>query len=80
MKINYGPNEVEADPNEIVNATEPWCIYELVDGTKIKVKHVIGATFRAKNEFTDSNEPLYIIRFQNVVVPLEVPEDLKRTE
>ncbi|GAG20519.1 unnamed protein product [marine sediment metagenome] len=80
MKIKYGPNEVEADPIEIVTATEPWCIYELADGTKIKVKHVLGAIFRAKNEFTDSNEPLYIIRSQNVVVPFEVPEDLKRKE
>ena len=80
MKIKYGPKDVEADPIEVVNATEPWCMYELADGTKIKIKHVLGAIFRAKNEFTDANEPLYIIRSQNVVVPFEVPEDLKRKE
>lgn len=78
MKIKYGPREIEADPIEIVKANEPWCVYELEDGTKIKIRHVLGAIFRAKAEYTDSDEPLYITRSSNVIVPFEVPEELKR--
>ena len=80
MKIKFGPNEVEADPIEVVDTNEPWCVYELADGTKLKIKHVLGAVFRAREQFTDSNEPLYIIRSSTVVVPFEVPENLKRKE
>ena len=80
MKIKYGPREIEVDPVEVMKSNEPWCIYELADGTKIKVKHVLGAIFRAKEEFTDSDEPLYITRSSNVIVPFEVPEGLKRKE
>jgi len=78
MKIKYGPQEVEADPVEIVKADEPWCEYVLADGTKIRIKHVLGAVFRACDVYNDSGEPLYITRSQNVVIASEVPDDLKQ--
>jgi hypothetical protein len=78
MKIKHGPQEIEVDPIEIVKAEEPWCEYVLADGTKIKVKHVLGAVFRAKDVYTDSDDPLYVTRSQNVVIASDVPEALKR--
>jgi len=78
MKIKYGSQEVEADPVEIIRADEPWCEYVLADGTKIRIKHVLGAIFRASDTYNDSGEPLYITRSQNVVIASEVPDDLKQ--
>jgi len=78
MKIKHGQQELEVDPVAVTKAEEPWCEYVLADGTKIRIKHVLGAIFRAKDAFTDSGEPLYITRSQNVVIASEVPENLKR--
>jgi len=78
MKIKHGPQEIEVDRVEVIKAEEPWCEYVLADGAKIKVKHVLGAVFRAKEVYTDSEEPLYVTRSQNVVMAIEVPEELKR--
>ena len=78
MKIKHGPQEVEVDPVEIIKADEPWCEYVLADGTKIRIKHVLGAIFRAKELFNEGGEPLYITRSQNVVMATDVPEDLKQ--
>jgi hypothetical protein len=78
MKIKHGPQEIEVDPVEVIKAEEPWCEYVLADGTKIKVKHVLGAVFRAKEVYIDTEEPLYVVRSQNVVMATEVPEELKR--
>jgi len=80
MKIKHGPQEIEVDPVDIIKAEEPWSEYVLADGTRIKIKHVLGAVFRAKHVYTESDEPLYIARSQNVVMATEVPEDLKRKE
>lgn len=78
MKIKYGSREVEADPVEIIKVDEPWCEYVLADGTKIRIKHVLGAIFRASDTYNDDGEPLYITRSQNVVIASEVPDDLKQ--
>ena len=50
----------------------------LADGAKIRIKHVLGAIFRASDTYNDSGEPLYITRSQNVVIASEVPDDLKQ--
>ena len=76
MKIKYGPQELEVNPVEIVKADEPWCEYVLADGTKIRIKHVLGAIFRARDVYNDNGEPLYITRSQNVVIASETPDDL----
>ena len=80
MRVQYANQEVEVDPVEIVEAKEPWCEYLLADGTKIRVRHVLGAIFRAKNIYNDSGEPLYITRSQNVVIAVEVPDEIRRKE
>lgn len=80
MKIRHGRQEIEVDAVEVIKAEEPWCEYMLADGTKIRIKHVLGGIFRATEEYTDSGDPLYITRSQNVVVATEIPDDLKRKE
>lgn len=78
MRIRHGTRDIEVDPVEIIKAEEPWCEYALEDGTRIKIKHVLGAIFRAREVYTESGEPLYITRSQNVVMAAEVPERLKK--
>ena len=80
MRVKYGSEQVEVDPVEIIKAEEPWCEYTLADGTKIRVKHVLGSIFRAKSTFNENGEPLYITRSQNVVFAAEIPEDLKKKD
>ncbi len=78
MKIKHGTQEMEADPVDVVKAEERWCDYVLADGTKIRIKHVLGAVFRAKETYTTSGDPLYITQSQHVVMTMDVPENLKQ--
>jgi len=80
MKIKHGRQDVEVDQIEVVKSDEPWCEYSLADGSKIRVRHVLGAMFRAQHSFTEDEDPLYITRSQIVVIPAEIPDDLRRKE
>jgi len=79
MKIKYGGREVEVDLVDVLEAKEPWAEYKLADGTELRVRFVLGAVYRARNEYTEDGDPLYITRSQNIVVAI-VPEELRKEE
>ncbi|HAF70794.1 MAG: hypothetical protein XD60_0148 [Acetothermia bacterium 64_32] len=77
MKIKYGGEEIEVDLVDVVEAKEPWAEYKLSDGTKLKVRFVLGAVYRAKDKYTEGGDPVYITRSQNIVVAI-VPDELRK--
>lgn len=55
---------------------EHWNIYRLGDGTILKVRLVLQGVKRLKKYNPDGN-PIYLIRSQNIVRTINVPEKLK---
>lgn len=73
MKIQTGPNQwVDCEPVEFRTKDEPWAVYELADGYKLRLKLVVSNVFRTEQKDPDGN-PLYLVRSTNVmtVVPPE---------
>jgi len=70
-------NLVDADLVEVVKASEPWSEYTLADGTTLKIKVVLGSTYRLRGQWTDDGDPVYVTKAQTVVMAI-VPDDLKR--
>lgn len=59
-------SEIKADPSqseiEMLEAKEMWSEYRLADGTKLRIKPIIIAVFRADGQHTADGEPVYNIK------------------
>jgi len=56
---------------------EDWNIYELEDGTTIKLKTVVTKIVRTEKYHPTRNDPVYQVSSHNIV-EAEVPEKLKK--
>lgn len=79
MKVK-GPDgtEREAKPIDVENSEENWSVYELSDGTKLRIKPVVVKVARVEGEYKPDGSPVYTIEAQNVV-GTESPDKLKET-
>jgi hypothetical protein len=73
VKLNLGDQTVEAESLSYKPINEPWSIYQLDDGSIIKVKLVISDVFKLPTSDPLTGLPQYMIRSSNVmsVEPLE---------
>ncbi len=55
---------------------EHWNVYQLSDGTKLKVKLVIRGVKRL-NQFEPDGTPVYLINSMNVVRAIDIPTEIK---
>jgi hypothetical protein len=58
---------------------EDWSVYQCEDGTKLKVKTVVGKIIRL-NKRNEDGEPIYVIRSQNHLVAHVEPHLLADSE
>ena len=85
-RIPYQQGTIEAEDLEFKTIREDWNLYELEDGTLMKVKMVVNKISRGIDPQTGgmlrvplSGEPYYNVRY-NVTVVAEVSEKLMRAE
>jgi hypothetical protein len=64
---------VELDFAEV---EEHWNVYQLSDGTKLKVKLIIRGVKRL-NQFEPDGTPVYLINSMNVVRAVDIPDSVK---
>jgi hypothetical protein len=64
---------VDLDFTEI---EEHWNIYQLSDGTKLKVKLIVRGVKRL-NQFEPDGTPVYLINSMNVVRAIDIPPAVK---
>lgn len=55
-RADFSQNATEV---EMLDAKEVWSEYRLADGTRVRLKPVMIAVFRAEGEFTPDGEPVY---------------------
>jgi hypothetical protein len=55
---------------------EHWNIYQLSDGTKLKVKLILRGVKRL-NQYEPDGTPIYVINSINVVRAVEIPPEVK---
>lgn len=77
VKINFGPEIVEATPIEVNQANEYFNQYVLEDGTMLKMKLVATKVFRIDGRYDGEGNPLYFVQSTNVV-SVNSPQDLRR--
>lgn len=67
MKVKFQDREVDAQEVDVLSANEPWCEYQLADGSVLSVKTVLISVSKATIERTSDGEPLYLTKTHQVV-------------
>jgi hypothetical protein len=68
---------IEAERIAITHSDDPWLIYDLEDGTQLRIRIVVSSVFRLNGKYTLDGDPVYVVRSQNVVAA-DVPDGLKK--
>jgi len=76
-KIPYKGREVDATEVDFQTRKEDWNEYQLMDGSLVKVKLVVGGIFRIPDEYDVEGNPVYVVRSQNVLM-VRSPENLQK--
>jgi hypothetical protein len=75
-------SEVKTDPpqNEIemLESKETWSEYRLADGTKLRIKPVMIAIFRADGQHTADGEPVYSMK-STLITDVRAPAGLMKS-
>ena len=75
-KVNYKgkiADGVEMD----FKAKEEWNVYELSDGTILRMKPVTTTILKVLDEYDDAGNPAYMVQSSNVL-GVSSPEELKK--
>jgi hypothetical protein len=70
-----GPQDVLGEEVEFEVERESFNIYILHDGTKLKLKAVVGKIIRL-DSYKPDGDPLYMVEASNVMIA-DVPDNLK---
>ena len=77
VKTNDG-KLVDGTVVDIVESTERFSMVRLEDGTTLRTKLSVLEAIRIDGQWDKEDNPLYVIKQQNIVVIVESPENLKR--
>ncbi|RIK94536.1 MAG: hypothetical protein DCC71_23605 [Proteobacteria bacterium] len=75
--LNLGGRQVQGDVVRFKVVEEPWCEYDLEDGTKVRLKIVVSEVIRLEGVYTDEGDPVYTVKSSNVM-STEVPDNLRK--
>jgi hypothetical protein len=67
---------VESVDLDFTEVEEHWNVYQLSDGTKLKVKLIVRGVKRL-NQFEPDGTPVYLINSMNVVRAVDIPDSVK---
>ena len=76
-KIPFQGQEVDATEVEFQTRKEDWNEYQLMDGSVIKMKAVVGEIVRIEGKYDNEGNPVYVVRSNNVLI-VRSPDNLKR--
>jgi len=80
-KISLGPGlpPQDAELMEIIKSDEKWNVYELDDGSQIRMRSTVIEIWRVLNAYDGDGNPAYYIKSQNIT-SVTAPDNLKRVE
>lgn len=85
-KIPYGAGSIEGEDLKYTTRREDWNLYELEDGTLLKIKIIANKISRGIDPETGdilrvekTGEPFYNVNYK-IIVTAEVAENLMRTQ
>ena len=78
-KSMFQGKEVNATEVDFQTRREDWNEYQLMDGSIIRMKVVIGEIFRIDDLYDTEGNPVYQVRSSNVMM-VRSPDELKKKQ
>ena len=78
-KIPLGPGlpPQDAELIEIIKSDEKWNVYDLDDGSQVRMRATVTEIWRIVNVYDNDGNPAYVIKSQNIA-SVTAPDNLKR--
>lgn len=76
-KVLRGDKWIAGEEKDFVTKKEDWNVYELEDGTTIKLKTIVTKIIKLSMKNPASNDPVYSVSSGNIVTAI-VPEKKKK--
>jgi hypothetical protein len=76
-EVEFEGQMVPAEELEFESQKEPWCIYQLEDGTVFKMKLNLVSIFKLIGRFGPTGEPIYAFKIAGIN-HADVPASLKK--
>jgi hypothetical protein len=67
-KMNFQGKEVEATEVRFQTIKEEWNEYQLMDGTVLRMKAVVGEVFRVEDTYDNEGNPVYQVKSNNLLI------------
>jgi hypothetical protein len=69
IEVEYEGKKVAAEQLEFTaKIPEPWAIYEVEDGTQVKIKPILTKVFRIIDQYLPNGDPVYGLQLGNLPV------------
>lgn len=65
--LKYQGKDVVVVEEEVLNAHEPWCEYQLLNGRTIKVRLVLVGVYRSVSVKDSNGDDVYIVQTDQLV-------------
>lgn len=76
MEMDIQGQKVMATILDFKTLNEEWNVYDLEDGTKVKIKTIATKIIRVEGAYNKDGDPVYQVQSTNVVTT-DVPQKLK---
>ena len=67
-KMNFQGKDVDATEVRFQTIREEWNEYQLMDGTVLKMKTVVGEVFRVEDMYDNEGNPVYQVKSNNLLI------------
>lgn len=74
--IPFQGREAEGDDVSFTPVKEDWNLYQLHDGSEVRMRTVVSEIFKVRGEFDREGNPVYVVRSSNVMV-VKAPDNLR---
>lgn len=76
--VLFEGQEQRAEPVEVVKSEEPWAVYELADGTTLRLRQMVVAVYKLLDRRKETGEPIYVweaVSVAHASVPAEMRQE-----
>jgi hypothetical protein len=78
MEEGSMPEENGSLAIDFEGVSEPWQVYELSDGTRLRMRVIPSSIRREEGRFDQTGNPVYLVDYQVIIGVISSPDSLRK--